>query len=174
MEDLPAQVRAKAKTTKATGGTKFKVEPAVKPPAAKALPEIDSSDNYAGLAYDVVNSRDLATTGATASGAAGDVVTVKIGVKNGVSTLDSYRTGGEPSARFTLTVPDGTQVVDVGEHCAAQWKEANGNNRWDSVPGKRFYQCWNDVPLFKPGAAYTTTFPAARAASAAACRRPAP
>jgi hypothetical protein len=159
VEDLPAEVRAKAKTTKATSGKKFKAVQAPAAKKAKALPEIDASDNYAGTAYDVANSRDLATTGATASGGVGDVVTVKIGVKNtGVSTLDAYRAGGEPSARFTFTVPDGTEVVGVGERCAAQWKLDDGGTGWDRVPGKRFYQCWNDRSLFKPGASYTTEF----------------
>jgi LPXTG-motif cell wall-anchored protein len=158
-EDLPPQLRAKAKITKATSGKKFKVVPVAKTRTTQALPEIDDNDNYGEVFYGVVNSRDLATTGATASGGVGAAVTVKIGVKNtGVSTLDSYRAGGEPSARFTFVVPDGTEVVGVGERCVARWKETDGTDGWGAVPGKRFYDCWNDVPLFKPGASYTTTF----------------
>ena len=49
-------------------------------------------------------------------------------------------------------------MIGVGEGCVAQWKEADGDTGYESVPGKRFYRCGNDVQLFKPGASYTTTF----------------
>ncbi|MEV0568255.1 LPXTG cell wall anchor domain-containing protein [Dactylosporangium sp. NPDC050588] len=160
VEDLPPEVLAKAKTTKATSGKKFKIrqqQPVNK--SFKAQPEIDKNDNYAGTAYGALNSRDLATIGATASGGVGSVVTVNIGVKNtGVSMLDAYRTGGEPAARFNFVVPDGTEVVGVGEGCVARWKEDDGSIGWDPVPGKRFYDCGIDSSLFKPGASYTTAF----------------
>jgi hypothetical protein len=66
------------------------------------------------------NGADLVAVGDTETGAAGDVVTATVGVRNaGPATLDFGR-AGESVARIKVTVPAGATVVSVPERCEAR------------------------------------------------------
>jgi hypothetical protein len=63
------------------------------------------------------NGTDLVAVGDTKAGAAGDVVTATVGVRNaGPATLDFGR-AGESVARIKISVPAGAAVVSVPEGC---------------------------------------------------------
>lgn len=143
-EGLPSALKAKSK--KATSGKKFVVK-ATSTARADALPEIDANDNFGLAEYGVANTHDIAAVGATASGAVGTTVKVKIGVKNvGKGALDSWRSGGEPSFWFTFAIPPGTEVVSIPANCLAEVGDGAVHEE-----GHDFYRCDNADSYFKPG-----------------------
>ncbi|MFB9186016.1 hypothetical protein ACFFX1_48525 [Dactylosporangium sucinum] len=154
--DVATSLRSKVSSKKATGGRSFA---AVAKPQTKAQSvEINNQDNYADTEFKIANTVDIASTGATATGGAGDVVKVKIGIKNvGKGTVDAYYTGGDPSWRYYLVVPDGAEVVAVPDECDGLWQESGGTKA-GHVPGKRFYECANRDEQFSPGASSTVEF----------------
>ncbi|MEV8512185.1 LPXTG cell wall anchor domain-containing protein [Dactylosporangium sp. NPDC051484] len=156
--ELAQSLRSKVSSKKATGGRKFSAVAKAKPPARARSVEINDYDNYADTEFKVANTIDIAGIGATAAGAAGDVVKVKIGTKNvGKGTVDAHYAGGDPSWRYYLVVPDGAEVVAVPDECDGLWRE-NDATHAGHVAGKRFYECANRDELFSPGASATVEF----------------
>jgi hypothetical protein len=92
------------------------------------------------------NGVDLAAVGSEVKGAAGDKVTVSVGVhNNGPATLDLSRLGSSAAATAVYP-PAGTTVVSVPDECAP---EVDGSIRWD-VPdpgGYAKYLCLSDYVL---------------------------
>jgi len=65
-----------------------------------------------------VNGADLVAIGAELTGAAGDVVTAEVGVRNaGPATIDFNRSG-EPISHVAVTIPAGATVIEAPEACS--------------------------------------------------------
>ncbi|MGC9668271.1 hypothetical protein ACNTMW_17160 [Planosporangium sp. 12N6] len=126
---------------------------------AAASVDIDDRDNFGAAYYDITNSLDLAAIGTTASGQAGDVVAVKLGIRNnGKGSLDSYRSGGEPATYFLVTVPPGTEVTEAPKTCSSITEEGDGTTRSDpGQAGGTYYGCITGTYL-GAGETYTVTF----------------
>jgi hypothetical protein len=151
--DAPARFKLAGK-----GGEKLTAAP--KKSLAKAeAGEIDSRDNYAYEEVTVENAFDLAAIGANLTGAVGDVVKAKVGIKNaGAGTLDSSRSQ-TPVFRFTVAVPAGAEVVSVPKVCQAVIEDGDGNNhREPGKAGESYYTCHNPATLFRGGETYLVEF----------------
>jgi hypothetical protein len=125
------------------GGTSKLTLVATKKPAKKAdSGDIDNRDNYALQMVNVANGFDVAAIGADATGAIGDKVKVKIGVKNvGAGALDSSRSG-EPVMRFQFAVPAGAETVTVPGSCDAVIWDPDGTTHLEKgKPGESYYMC---------------------------------
>jgi LPXTG-motif cell wall-anchored protein len=154
--ELPSTMAAAARSR---GGSKvLDLKPL---PAAKAgvgvaaVDDIDESDNLGGTAFDLQNQIDIAAVGATASGAVGATVKVAVGVKNvGKGSIITFRSGGEPAARFQFDVPPDTEVVTVPDKCAGI--NADGQPE-DGLVGRTKYLCRTDDALLV-GETYSAEF----------------
>jgi hypothetical protein len=118
-----------------------------------AATEVDEGDNYGATDIQVENGSDLAAVGANLSGAVGDTVKAKVGVKNlGPAALDQWGGDGTPVAEFTLAVPPGTEVVQVPEFCASLTVDENGVVMdAPGEPGGAYYRCFSDLAYFGVG-----------------------
>ena len=91
-------------------------------PKAKALnkqTDTNPDNNWQDVTVNTTGKQgtDFQAIGATVTGAAGDTVTVNVGVRNnGPATLDRSR-AGEPAATVIVTIPTGTAVVDAPAGC---------------------------------------------------------
>ncbi|MFF8585626.1 hypothetical protein [Streptomyces althioticus] len=94
---------------------------------------------YAELDLPTTNTYDLALTGASASGEAGDTVTAEIGfANNGPAWISALRSGGEPFS-FTVVAPEGSAVTTAPKECRTITVDG-------SVPG---YRCSVATPLLE-------------------------
>jgi LPXTG-motif cell wall-anchored protein len=132
--------------TPGTGGELSLKKVADAPRAARGVQaDVDPTNNWSNLEVRVTgrNGADLVAVGDTVAGAAGDVVTATVGLRNdGPATLDFGRSG-EPVTRIRITVPAGTTAVAVPEACAPM----NGEDiDWDHAgkPGAGAYWCSSD------------------------------
>jgi hypothetical protein len=108
------------------------------------LPNLDEFDNLGWSYRDVANTDDVAALGATKTGRPGQVVTVRIGVKNnGPASLNALRSGGEPVLRYFVTIPAGITATQIPSTCdglvnhpAEGWYERVGPQ-----PGLANYSC---------------------------------
>jgi hypothetical protein len=81
--------------------------------------DVNPENNWTNIEVEATgkNGTDLVGIGDTAAGAAGDVVTATVGVRNaGPATLDFSRVG-DPVAQVKVSVPAGSSVVSVPEGC---------------------------------------------------------
>jgi LPXTG-motif cell wall-anchored protein len=126
--------------------------------AAGVAQEVNPDDNGSEYSFEVVNTYDVESLGATATGAVGDVVKVVVGARNnGPGTLDATR-AQEQVWRFFFTVPQGTEVVTVPDRCAG--KVVNGDS-YEYVPGRAgatLYQCHHEGYRFPVGTSTTVEF----------------
>jgi LPXTG-motif cell wall-anchored protein len=126
--------------------------------AAGVAQEVNPDDNGAEYAFEVVNTYDVESLGATATGAVGDVVKVVVGARNnGPGTLDATR-AQEYVWRFFFTVPQGAEVVTVPDRCAG--KVVDGDS-YEYVPGRAgatLYQCHHEGYRFPVGTSTTVEF----------------
>ena len=82
--------------------------------------DINPDNNWATVNVRVtgVNGADLVAIGAELTGAAGDVVTAEVGVRNaGPATIDFNRSG-EPISHVAVTIPAGATLVEAPEACS--------------------------------------------------------
>lgn len=115
----------------------------------RALPAVQSlakqtdtnpDNNWQSLDITVTgkNGTDLVSDGSTVTGAAGDTVTVPVGVHNdGPATLDFSRVG-EPAAVVVVTIPTGTKVATVPDGCMKAEDDA-----FRTKPGALQYVCFS-------------------------------
>jgi hypothetical protein len=117
-------------------------------PARAQVVEIDSADNGAQDFLNAENSLDVAAVGADLTGAVGDVVKAKVGMKNlGAGTLDST-TAENGVATFAVLVPAGAEAVSVPEVCGAPIEDG----------GRTAYLCHTTDSLFRSGDTYLVEF----------------
>ncbi|MGC9665000.1 hypothetical protein ACNTMW_00395 [Planosporangium sp. 12N6] len=130
-------------SAKSGTGTKRFALKAVSAKQARAL-DINPGDNVAEGFYEVANTVDLATIGATASGKVGDIVTITIGEKNnGPASLDWSRAGGEPGAHFQFVPPPGVQVAKAPNNCESVIEDGPDLQHVErGASGGSFYRCW--------------------------------
>ncbi|GAA1823244.1 hypothetical protein HC028_15700 [Planosporangium flavigriseum] len=134
---------AGAMSAKSSNGKKrFKLKAVEQQRVAKARATAQADSFTDGL-YEVANSYDLEAIGAKASGKVGDVVKITIGEKNnGPASLDWYRAGSEPGARFQFVVPQGVQVVKAPNNCESVIEEGSQQRVERGAAGGTFYRCW--------------------------------
>jgi hypothetical protein len=118
--------------------------------SALAVPQGDANTENNSSAVELTtagkNGVDLAAVSAAVKGAAGDEVTVSVGVhNNGPATLDRSRIG-DAAAWTAMYTPTGTTVVSVPESCAPV---VNGSMDWDVARkgGYAKYVCRSDYVL---------------------------
>jgi hypothetical protein len=118
-----------------------------------AATEVDEGDNYGATDIQVENGSDLAAVGAALTGAVGDTVKAKVGVKNlGPAALDQWGGDGTSVAEFTVAVPPGVEVVRGPEFCAALTVDENGVVM--DAPGDAggvYYRCFSDLAYLGVG-----------------------
>ncbi|WP_405092022.1 hypothetical protein OG767_02825 [Micromonospora sp. NBC_01392] len=66
---------------------------------------------------------DVVALGATAAGAPGDTVRVRVGLRNDGPGVPDGTVSGDSAARFTFTPPAGTVVTNAPEHCSGNGDE---------------------------------------------------
>ncbi|MGW9196883.1 LPXTG cell wall anchor domain-containing protein [Micromonospora chersina] len=101
----------------------------------------DMMNNYTDISVKVTgnNPADLSVKGATATGAKGDVVTVRPSVTNLGPALLEYQNGPV----FRVTIPEGTTAVEPSWECrpyTSQEDWEQGKGEWGE-PGAREYGC---------------------------------
>lgn len=123
----------------------------------RAATEIASGDNGATTFYRVVNTYDLAATGATATGKAGDTVKVQVGLRdNGPASLDPDRSvAGTTVAAFTFNVPPGVTVTALNHGCLPVNSQGQGGPLGE--PGAPRYSCETATHI-APNATFVVTF----------------
>ena len=114
--------------------------------AQRAVPEsdVDPENNGQFLNVKVLGTQgtDVVAIGAKASGAAGDVVAVKIGLRNnGPATVDYSRIGG-PASIAVLNVPPGTKLDSAPDSCWLVEDDSFG-----ARPGDVQYACGTGMLL---------------------------
>ncbi|WP_117212679.1 hypothetical protein [Allorhizocola rhizosphaerae] len=121
--------------------------------------DLDPTNNWTQITVQVTgdNPADLAAIGGSASGAAGTVVPLDLGLKNlGPATIDHGRSG-EPTSQVNIQLPPGSSLTEMPEGCVA----LGGNGQPDhSNPGNlaaRGIACWPAGYLFIAGT--QATFP---------------
>jgi hypothetical protein len=100
--------------------------------------DVDPDNNWTTVLVEATgrNGADLAAIGDTATGAAGDEVTVSAGVRNaGPATIDFGR-AGEPVARTRVTAPAGTSVVSAPEACREDGASYVCESDWLLIAGE--------------------------------------
>jgi hypothetical protein len=118
-------------------------------PAVPAAPAgAGAADNWTSVRVDVTGKNDvnLAAVGAGLTGAAGDKITLPVGVRNvGAATLDRVRLGS-PAAVTAVTVPPGTTVVGAPNSC---YPVVGGGDDLGApgTPGAARYRCHSDPLL---------------------------
>jgi hypothetical protein len=127
------------------GGTGDSLALVERAAARKVQGDPNPDDNWGSLDVKVTgtNGVDLAAAGAALTGAAGEEITLPVGMRNvGKATLDRSRFGS-PAAVTTVTVPDGTTVVGAPEQC---YPVIDGriDNDAPGKPGAAKYQCFSD------------------------------
>lgn len=136
--------RFKADARKGTG-KKLTVSKVTKSAARVASPDDDyfPDDNYGGASYDVANHYDVEALGASASGAVGAEVKVKVGAKNhGRAWLAGPRSGDFAAIVTKLTVPPGASVVgDIPDECYGFGVEDGHTVQLHDEPGLPEYFC---------------------------------
>lgn len=146
---------SKVKLTRPSTGRHLVLKRTTRPNAL----DIDKNDNFALFSTQISNGHDLAALGATGSGAVGDTVKVKVGIKNnGPGTLDSTR-GAVPAAYFVFIPPTGTTVVTVptSAFCVSIVEENGSPTPKNGAPGGTYYRCGTS-DLFKAGDSYQVEF----------------
>jgi hypothetical protein len=123
----------------------------------RAATEIASGDNGATTFYRVVNTYDLAATGATATGKAGDTVKVQVGLRNnGPASLDPDRSiAGTTVAAFTFNVPPGVTVTALNHGCMPVNSQGQGGSLGE--PGAPRYACETATHI-APNTTFVVTF----------------
>lgn len=141
---------------KGTGTKRLIATRMMRPKSAPS--DIDQSDNF-GLLHikNVVNKVDVAALATTITGAVGETVKAKIGVKNaGAGTLDAYRSR-QPVVSFVLIVPSGVQVVAAPSRCASIVDTNGTQYGTDGAAGGTYYRCGTDT-YFGAGTTFQTEF----------------
>lgn len=142
------------------GGKALKWAPAKSMTTAERV-EIDNRDNWGSYYINKVpNTFDVAAVGAAVKGTVGQIVPVRIGVKNnGPGALDSTRSQ-EPVASFALTVPAGAEVVSVPrETCELILDNGDGSVRpVPAEPGGDYYYCRDPRTFLGVGESFLVEF----------------
>ncbi|MCX3063304.1 hypothetical protein [Streptomyces beihaiensis] len=105
------------------------------------VPGAAASDytRYADMDLPTHGTYDLALTGASADGKAGDTVKATIGLRNdGPGWISAQRSGGEP-IMFSVEAPEGATVTKSPADC----------RRTTLSKGVKGYLCWADTPFLE-------------------------
>lgn len=144
--------RFKAHAKQGTG-KKLPVRKITKSAARVAAPDDDyfPDDNYGGAHWNVANHYDVEALGASATGAVGDEVKVKVGAKNhGPAWLAGDRSGAFGAIITKLTVPPGASVVGaIPDNCYGLGTEDGHPVQLYNEPGLPEYFC--SGPALLPG-----------------------
>lgn len=141
-------------------GPALTLEEATAPMQSMTVPQTDTNlfDNYAMDSVKLTGSRaaDLAAVGATASGAVGATVDVKVGIKNnGPVDAVFFVDGQHVLAYLDVPVPEGTKVTGAPAECAPVGANGPEGDRAGEA-GAAEYACLFDV--IKVGETYSYTF----------------
>ena len=157
-EGFPApRPAAPAETT----GTAYRVD--IFPTQATA-PQYPDESNHGGYFWDVTNTMDLAAVGDTATGVAGTVVTIAVGVRNvGPATVDYYQDGFLATTEYHVVMPPGVEVLAAPANC---WSQVAGSERYlpslAGAAGGTRYVCRDQSPgherFFDAGASALSPF----------------
>lgn len=127
-------------------------------PLTKAIQvDIDGTNNGMIVEAEIEgdNDADLAAIGASGSGAAGQVVTLNLGLNNlGPATL-AFLGGG--AGTFDVTLPPGSSLAEMPGTCLAM-KQIGDDPKEDPDPNNlltRIIRCGNESLLFKAGSEWT-------------------
>ncbi|WP_018352377.1 hypothetical protein [Longispora albida] len=132
---------------KFTPGTGGKLELVEKQAQTHAVPQTDENDadNWSWLSIRLTgkNPVDLAGIGATATGKAGDVVRVKVGVKNNGPAVRDW---SGAAFGFRVTAPAGATFTEVPKRC--YYKDGD---RYVNKPGGKVYDCYSQLDRIAVG-----------------------
>lgn len=109
-------------------------------PRAGGPGEMTFGEAYHGVT--VANAMDFEAVGATVDGKAGQVVKVKLGVRNnGPAVIEQWmgEPGDSPTSEIRVTVPPGTTAVKVPSKCSGE--EPGPRDK----PGGKLYSCLQDT-----------------------------
>lgn len=153
---LPAgemTLSSRTKLTKGSGATLGAVTTGGRM-ASRSTGDLDENDNYGAVFVEVDNQADFEVSGAVASGAVGDQVSVTVGLTNlGPGTV--VNRSGEPAATFAFHVPEGTEVTQVPEDCRT---EGTPETPGEQVPGADWYLCNSPLIMIRAGEEFERTF----------------
>ncbi|WP_436774216.1 LAETG motif-containing sortase-dependent surface protein [Yinghuangia sp. YIM S09857] len=104
--------------------------------SAKIAKDIDTGNNYAGLAIHTSLTTDLAAVGAGVPGAVGTTVQATIGIENLGPGRFTDRSGGEADYSVKVVIPEGATVTKVPENCGlSDGKDLGLDQKTPRFPG---------------------------------------
>jgi LPXTG-motif cell wall-anchored protein len=139
-------------------GGKLVLEQAPSALARTAQVDIDGTNNGMVVSAKAAGAAapDVAAVGGTASGSAGQVVTLNLGLHNVGQTLDLHGDAGKAVA-FDLTLPAGSSLGEMPAGCVAM-TQIGSDPQQDPQPGNlasRIIRCGNGNSLFQSGTDWT-------------------
>lgn len=139
-------------------GEKLRLEERPSALARTAQVDIDGTNNgmLVSLKAEGAAAADLAAIGGTASGNAGQTVTLNLGLHNAGNTLDLHGDAGKEVA-FDLTLPPGSSLGEMPAGCLAM-KQIGSDPQQDPQPGNlasRIIRCGNGNSLLQDGTDWT-------------------
>ncbi|MFF1412776.1 LPXTG cell wall anchor domain-containing protein [Streptomyces sp. NPDC058289] len=108
--------------------------------AAKSAPrsaDLDPWNNWHDFDFSAKNTADLAATGTSVKGKAGETVKVDLGFQNDGPAWIAYFRSGEDVAMADIVIPAGAKVTKVPEACSP--RTATGDHLEEELGAPRYY-----------------------------------